>query len=125
MHNCSQSRARLKHGARFFHVRKMPVYHPDDTAQKISASLAVILLFAKLTDSLQEQKSFLKSLLAKYYQRQFNNARQILESEGFNSNLIDQLLTNQEQVELLKTTLLDGVCNPVRDVFFCPVRFET
>jgi len=49
--------------------RKVPVYHPDEMAQKISASFSVALLFAKLNDDLQEKKSFLKSILAKYYQR--------------------------------------------------------
>ena len=92
--------------------RKVPVFLPDDTAQKFSASLAVILLFTKLSDSLQEKKSIFKSLLAKYYQRHFNNARKILESEGFNCNLIDQLLSNQEKVELLKSAPIEDYAEP-------------
>ncbi len=63
--------------------RKVSVYHPDEMAQKISACFAVALLFTKLNDSLQEKKSFVKTILAKYYQRPFNQARKLLDAEGF------------------------------------------
>ncbi len=92
--------------------RKVPVYHPDEMAQKMSASLAVALLFTKLSDALQEKKSFLKTVLAKYYQRQFNQARKILESEGFNTDLIDQVLANQAQVELKKSPRIEDYAEP-------------
>ena len=92
--------------------RKVPVYHPDEMAQKISASFAVVLLFTKLSDALQEKKSFLKTVLAKYYQRQFNQARKILESEGFNTHLVDQLLANQAQVELKKSPRIEDYAEP-------------
>lgn len=92
--------------------RKVPVYHPDEMAQKISASFAVVLLFTKLSDALQEKKSFLKTVLAKYYQRQFNHARKFLESEGFNTHLVDQLLANQAQVELKKSPRIEDYAEP-------------
>jgi hypothetical protein len=64
--------------------RKVPVYHPDETA----LLPVLVSLFTKLSDALQEKKSVLKTVLAKYYQRQFNQTRKILESEGFNTRLM-------------------------------------
>jgi hypothetical protein len=92
--------------------RKVSIYNPDETAQKISASLSIALLFTKLNDSLQEKKSFFKTILAKYYQRRFNKARKILDSEGFNSDLIDKVLRSQEQVELLKAPNIEDYAEP-------------
>jgi hypothetical protein len=92
--------------------RKVPVYHPDEMAQKMAASLAVALLFTKLNDALQEKKSFLKTVVAKYYQRQFNHARKILEAAGFNTDLIDQLLAEQAQVELQKSPRIEDYAQP-------------
>jgi hypothetical protein len=91
---------------------KVPVYHPDDIAQKMAASLAVTLLFTKLNDALQEKNSFLKTVVAKYYQGQFNHARKIMTAAGFNTNLIDQLLAEQAQVELKKSQRIKDYAEP-------------
>jgi len=93
--------------------RKVPVYRPDASAQQIAAALSMMLLYAKLQDSVQEKKSsFWKKGMLWLYQRKFVRAQQILTEAGFSSEAMTRLLAKQAIVEQRQGGCLQDYAEP-------------
>ena len=93
--------------------RQVPVYRPDASAQQIAAALSMMLLYAKLQDSVQEKKSsFWKKGVLWLYQRKFMQAQQILTEAGFSSEAMTRLLAKQAIVEQRQGGCLQDYAEP-------------
>ncbi|MDD2815815.1 MAG: DUF5685 family protein [Thiotrichaceae bacterium] len=101
---------------------KVPVYRPDSQAQSIAAALSVMLLYAKLSDALQEKPSVFKKLFLRMYQPKFTTARHILETAGFPSHAMDRLLAAQAEIETQQNCGLQAYAEPSAQ--FCGEMFQ-
>ncbi len=93
--------------------RKVPVFNPNSSAQQIASALSMLMLYAKLQDSVQENTaSFWKKSLLKMYRRKFERARQTLNEAGFPSDAMDRLLAKQATIEQRQRGRLQDYAEP-------------
>ncbi len=102
--------------------KRVKVISPNEKAQILSACISMSLFSLKLSDSLQEKKTNIKSFINKISQSKILKANNILSSLGFPKKILNEVLEKQEKAEKSLDQNITKYAEP--SAYFCGEVFQ-